>query len=172
MHSSRKQQSGAILIVSMLLLLVLTVLGVVMMQTTRMQERMAGNTRDLSMALQGAEAGLRIGENVIGQAVTQPAATSTVGSAVFSQGALPLEIGQPGQFSWDTTHAKAATAMSPTVSGLASTPLYTVEELAFEPDSLLAGETQGRQFYCVSSFSNGATGKPYTVIQSTYARRF
>jgi len=56
---------GAVLIVSLLLLLVLTVLGVVMMQTTRMQERMAGATRDLNMSLQGAESGLRYGESVV-----------------------------------------------------------------------------------------------------------
>ena len=55
-------QRGAILVTSMLLLLVLTIIGITAMQMTRMQERMAGNTRDLNLAFQGSEAGLRNGE--------------------------------------------------------------------------------------------------------------
>ena len=36
--------------------------GITAMQVTRMEERMAGNSRDVNLAFQGAEAGLRDSE--------------------------------------------------------------------------------------------------------------
>ena len=44
------------------MLLIMTVLGVTAMQMSRMEERMAGNSRDINLAFQGAEAGLRDSE--------------------------------------------------------------------------------------------------------------
>ena len=48
---ARQRQRGAILVTSLLLLIVLTVLGVAMMRMTNMQERMAGNTRDVNLGV-------------------------------------------------------------------------------------------------------------------------
>ena len=61
----RSRQRGAVLIVSMLLLLVLTILALTASQSTRMEERMAGNARDADLAFQSAEAGLRAAETYI-----------------------------------------------------------------------------------------------------------
>lgn len=173
--SNRRRQSGAVLIVSLLLLLVLTVLGVVMMQTTRMQERMAGAARDLNLALQGAESGLRYGEAVVG-ALAGPDSTSTLPCAVCQAGTLPIAIYDPGQFDWSVNaqlygSAGIAATLVPT---LAEDPRYTVEDLGFVKDSLVEGQEppEGRDFFQVSSHSSGATGLANTVLQSTYARRF
>jgi type IV pilus assembly protein PilX len=63
------RQRGAVLIVALIFLVILTMLGVTAMTGTTMETRMAGNARDLGVALQAAEAGLRDGhmdiENVI-----------------------------------------------------------------------------------------------------------
>jgi type IV pilus assembly protein PilX len=53
------REGGAILIVTLLFLVILTMLGVTAMTGTTMEERMAGNTRDSSIALQAAESVLR-----------------------------------------------------------------------------------------------------------------
>ena len=53
------RQGGAILIVTLLFLVILTMLGVTAMTGATMEERMAGNTRDTSLALQAAESALR-----------------------------------------------------------------------------------------------------------------
>ncbi len=45
-----RTQRGAILVTCLLILLILTVIGITAMQVTRMQERMAGNSRDTSLA--------------------------------------------------------------------------------------------------------------------------
>ncbi len=59
------QQQGAALIVALLILLVLTLLGVTAMQTTTLQERMAGSSSDHQVAFQSAEAALRAGERAV-----------------------------------------------------------------------------------------------------------
>lgn len=56
------KQQGAVLIVALVLLLVLTVLGTAGIRDTTMAERMSGNFRDLSEAMQSAETALRYGE--------------------------------------------------------------------------------------------------------------
>jgi type IV pilus assembly protein PilX len=53
------RQQGAVLIVALLFLVILTILGLTAMQGTTMEERMSGNSRDINVALQAAEAALR-----------------------------------------------------------------------------------------------------------------
>ncbi|MGE0386734.1 MAG: PilX N-terminal domain-containing pilus assembly protein [Gammaproteobacteria bacterium] len=57
-HARRGRQNGTVLVVAMVLLVVLTLLGVSAMNTTSLQERMAGNTQELGRAFQTAESGL------------------------------------------------------------------------------------------------------------------
>jgi type IV pilus assembly protein PilX len=171
---SRNRQSGAVLIVSLLLLLVLTVLGVVMMQTTRMQERMSGATRDLAMSLQGAEAGLRYGETVIGNYTALPDTTGALPCSLCQKGVLPVAIYDPAQFNWNVNAWAYGNTGLVAVDKLKANPRYVLEVLGFQPDSLDVGQEvpTGRDFFQVSAASTGATGNANTVLQSTYARRF
>lgn len=69
------RQMGSALVVSLILMVVLTMLAVQGMRTNVMQERMAGNMRERSLAFQAAEAGLREGERRLSaQTVTAGAA--------------------------------------------------------------------------------------------------
>lgn len=58
-------QRGATLIIALIMLLLLTIIGLSSMRGTSLQESMAGNMRDSSLALQAAEAALRQGEGVV-----------------------------------------------------------------------------------------------------------
>ncbi|SEG76871.1 pilus assembly PilX family protein [Marinobacterium lutimaris] len=58
-----RNESGAALIVALIMLLLITIVGVSAMQTTTMEEKMAGNLRDRHVAFQAAEAALRQGES-------------------------------------------------------------------------------------------------------------
>lgn len=60
-----RRQRGVVLIVSLILLMVLTLIGVTAMQTSTLEERMAGNALDKALAFQAAEAALRAGENLL-----------------------------------------------------------------------------------------------------------
>ncbi|MGQ7959166.1 pilus assembly PilX family protein [Pseudomonas sp. SP16.1] len=59
------RQRGAILVIALFMLLLLTIIGLSSMRGTMLQENMAGNLRDSSLALQAAEAALRKGEEVV-----------------------------------------------------------------------------------------------------------
>ncbi|MCQ4318306.1 pilus assembly protein PilX [Stutzerimonas zhaodongensis] len=62
---SQSKQRGAVLLVALIMLLLLTVLGAAAMRDTNLQERMAGNMRDQSLAFQAAEAALRFAEQEV-----------------------------------------------------------------------------------------------------------
>ncbi|PIE20463.1 MAG: hypothetical protein CSA61_01700 [Neptuniibacter caesariensis] len=57
-----KKQEGAALIISLIFLLILSLIGVSSMQGTTMQEKMAGNLRDMYVSINTAEAALVEGE--------------------------------------------------------------------------------------------------------------
>jgi len=62
---NRKLQSGSVLIISLLLLIIMTLLGLSSMNTTVMEERMAGNLRNSNLAFMAAESALREAEEII-----------------------------------------------------------------------------------------------------------
>ena len=57
-YPSHKQQQGMSLLVVLILLVVMSILGVAVMRSSSMQERMAANLRDRSLAMQAAEVAL------------------------------------------------------------------------------------------------------------------
>ena len=57
-----RHEQGAVLITGLVFLLVLTMLGISAMSINVLEERMAGNSRDLNLAFQAAESGLRDAE--------------------------------------------------------------------------------------------------------------
>lgn len=57
-------QRGSALIISLVILLVLTLIGITGMQTTVLEEKMAGNFRDKNIAFQAAESAMRDAEIV------------------------------------------------------------------------------------------------------------
>ena len=70
-HGSAPHIRGAALFTALVFLVVLTIIGITAMQTTTMQQRMAGNNRDRGVAFQAAEAMLREAEARV--ATTTPA---------------------------------------------------------------------------------------------------
>lgn len=68
----QRHQRGAALIISLILLVLITMVGVASLRNVVLEEKMASNFYDRSLAFQSAEAGLRAGEAV---AVAQASAT-------------------------------------------------------------------------------------------------
>ena len=64
-YPSHKQQQGMSLLVVLILLVVMSILGVAVMRSSSMQERMAANLRDRSLATQAAEAALAVAQNYL-----------------------------------------------------------------------------------------------------------
>jgi len=70
MLESGRDQRGSILIVSLMMLLMLTLMGLAALQTTTLEEKMAGNASEQGSAFQGAEEALRFAEAEIKSSTT------------------------------------------------------------------------------------------------------
>lgn len=166
------RQQGAVLVTSMLLLLVLTIIGVTAMQMSRMQERMAGNTRDVNLAFQASEAALRSGESYIRQLNLEPIACSTSPCLVWQEDAVTTQVSELGETWWDTngqTFGQAA------MDSLAEPPTAVVEDLGFvrtDGGVNLSDPPDGRNFYVVTGRSTGGSGQAEVVLQTTFTRKY
>lgn len=172
---AHRRQSGIILVTSLLLLLVLTVLGIAMMKMTNMQERMAGNTRDLNLALQGSEAGLRDAENKVRLLTQLPILSANLNCEYCEKLVLPVDLDDPSAFDWAANGWEFGTAGTQEIGQLDEDPRYKIEEFTVVLDGPSQGtndDGSGRDFFAVTARSTGATGRTNTVLQTTYARRF
>jgi type IV pilus assembly protein PilX len=181
-----RPQRGAVLIVSLMLLLVMTLLGLGASQSTRMQERMAGNQRDVELAMQGAEAGLRASESMVSQKVddtkVSPAADACDTAVTtpspdcftyrqFFVGAdqtTPLDLSKQTE-DWWNTYAKRYRDDT----GLARAPQYVNEYYKESRDSLSdrGYELQVlRDFYRVTARSSGMSNTSNVVVETSHAR--
>lgn len=89
----RQSQEGAVLYVALIMLILLALIGVVGMQVTGMQERMAANYRSVNLAFQNAETGARTVEEQIEAALGSGTGTYAADQEVCSPTFDPLSWG-------------------------------------------------------------------------------
>jgi type IV pilus assembly protein PilX len=167
------RQRGAVLVTSMLLLLVLTIIGVTVMQMSRMQERMAGNARDVNLAFQAAEGALRNAEREVSSWPIRPISCSESPCEVWLEGSGTVSAENADEDWWATNGQEFS---QETIEGLAEPPAAVVEELGFvrTDGGVVMGQEppDGRDFYQVTARSTGGSGQADIVLQSTYTRKF
>ncbi len=164
-HAHGNRQQGAALAMSLIILLVMTVIGVTAMQVTVLEEKMAGNLRDRSIAFQAAESALRDAEASLTVAVLP----SFNGTGGLYQATTPQK--------WETIDwgvaANVAAYTGGTLDDVAANPTYLIEE--FEPvlgggGSLEAGLPQQTDFYRITSRGVGGSTNAVVMLQSVYKR--
>src|SRR3954468_20222671 len=161
-------QRGAALITALLLLVVLTILGLSVMQISRVQERMAGNTRDINVGFETAEGALRNAEALIR---VQPGPQDPC-----PDNSCPEDLGDIANQSaaWWTDKGQAfKDGSGGQMMGVADNPRYVIERIAVVQELRDGGgdpETAYRTFYRVTARSTGASGLSNTIVQSTFAR--
>jgi len=172
--NAQSKQRGAALVVALLMLMVMTVLGIAAMQVTRLEERMAGNSRDINLAFQGAEAGLRDAENRIAAMTTRPLPCSTAPCGVWRKDILAADLRDQLYSWWTTNGTEYGVAATAEITEVTRDPRVTTESLGFVPDSLSVGHgpPEGRDFYKITANSSGASDTATAVLESTYTRRF
>jgi len=172
--NNHNRQNGATLVVAMLMLLILTVLGIASMQVTRMEERMAGNSRDVNLAFQGAEAGLRDAEESLRVLAARPTTCIAAPCEIWRKDFLPPDL-RDQVFAWWTANAREyGVAATKELTDITRDPLIVVEDLGFVPDSLSIGHgpPEGRNFYKITANSSGASDTAEAILESTYTRRY
>jgi type IV pilus assembly protein PilX len=162
------------LVVALIMLLVMTVLGITAMRVTRMEERMAGNSRDVNLAFQGAEAGLRDSEARIAAMTVRPTTCSVAPCAIWGVGQWITDPRDELPAWWTTNGTEYGVAATQEVTEVVRDPIVVTESLGFVPDSLTIGHgpPEGRDFYKVTATSTGASDTANAVLESTYTRRY
>ena len=166
-------QHGAVLIVALVLLLVLTVLGTASIHDTTMEERMAGNFRDRSAALEAAESALRTGEGGISN-------TTTFAAMAFDGTGGTYEVTQASTSVDPLTGSNYGLSVPTSVLTYGSellvhqAPEYYIEKL---PAIKMTGSNQaiGTQnlpptihYYRVTAKGYGISPNTEVTLQSTY----
>lgn len=172
-RSCPADQRGVVLAVVLILLVVMSLLAILSLRGTLLQERMAGNMLDRSLAFQAAEAALREGE----------ALARSSGLAVPSSGcvngvcARPV-AGDPPRWQDESVWASAREVVVE-LDGITTRPRYIVELLADDvpprgmcttsedvsPDAACTGRERR---YRITARSRDA-GRAEVILQSHYA---
>lgn len=158
-------QRGVALITGLIFMVVLTLLVVTAMRTTILEEKMAGNARDINLAFQSSESALRAGEQVLNQA-SLPAFAST--------GAYLTQASRDDTY-WLSTHnwTTNSALYSSVPNGVAAAPSYVIEELASVPTpgfTKKAGPLSEIGYYKVTARGVGGNSNTAVFVQSTYRR--
>jgi type IV pilus assembly protein PilX len=168
--SARAPQTGSALIIALIMLLLMTLIGVTAMQTTVMQERMAGNTRDRQLAFEAAEASLRAAEQFLGTSAVVGPFNGTNG--LFQ----PVASGAPR---WEIVDWNSAQVVSVPFSvvgaQLASDPAYIIEELAVatDPEGSLAADEAFSEIrnYRITTQGWGGSDAAIVRLQTVFRRQ-
>ncbi len=168
-------QTGSTLIISLVVLSILSLIVLSGVATGTLQERMAGNYRDRSVAFQAAEAALRIAEGEIngGTAPFEPFEEGQFtagchGGLCRSQPAAPKWSAMSDADWADNTKTRTVTDVS-ILAGVAQVPRYVIE---------YQGTTQPIQpngpcevLFLVTARASGARGDTVVLLQTQHRHR-
>ena len=177
---SQTKQAGATLIVSLLILLVMTLLGVTAMQTNILEEKMSGNSKDVSLSLQAAEAALREAEAYVETIVSPSAAFDGNTTGLYPNG---TNVDVYADATWDPTTATCDSCIiyGSDITNVTTRPRYIIE-LTGEIGSATTdinvsgyGESSGAgtiNSFRVTARGTGGSDSTVTLLQAYYAKRF
>lgn len=178
----RARQSGMSLFPALMFLLVLSVLGVAALNSTLLQEKMAGNTKDTNVAFQAAEAGLRDAEaDVVKNIVPTTLFTSSCTNGLCtppSTWPTPSSTDISKAIDWGDsakTRAYGSQTTAPALSDVAAQPVYVIEKLsnlAVQPGGSagigLTPPNSGGTAYRLTVLGTGARVETHVILQSTF----
>ena len=164
----RSNQRGFSLLVVLVLLIVMSLLGIAVLRSSAMQERMSANMRDRSIAFQGAESAMRYAQNqVLGVAASNwdkkvPTATDCTNTSICPTNSAASWRAMPSG-TYDATRLSAA-------------PEYWVEYLGTGPGYKGSCDTVPPSLDCQSPLfrvnaRSQAAGRATVVLQSIIASR-
>lgn len=167
-----RTQTGAALVISLLILLIMTIFGVSSMQSTTLEERMAGNMRDQNLAFQSAEAALIEGERFL---------ENTLLIVTDSTAGLHARNSAPNVFDADTwvNNAKSRSASVSLndeqqarfyIESIGEISKPTGQDLTFDAggNKSKGGDITG---YKVVAIGKGPSGTSQSILQSYYGKK-
>ncbi len=178
--ASLSRQGGIALVLALVFLLLLTIIGIAALNTTSLEEKMAGNVKDRNLAFQAAESALALGENWI---YTQ------IGKPVFPNNSAGLYVPNNTTPNWDSVTWTGSSNLvtypnTPSASGsgslgkVYSQPKYIIEDMGEKTEtggSLVLSTSykgKGATVLRITARGTGGTDAAVVMLQSTYSREF
>ncbi len=173
---SLARQTGAVLIISMIILLIMTLIGVTAMNTTTLEEKMAGNSADVNLAFQAAEAALRDGEqNLISTQPSEPATCSSAPCNFWQINSSAISGLSGRDQGWWAGHGlEYGASGTKDLALVKSDPYYIVEYMDYRADNKDVGYgiPAGATIYRVTASGTGGADTTQVILQTTYVKRF
>lgn len=171
-ESVARRQQGAVLVISLIILLVLTILGIAAMQSTTMEEKMAGNARNRDLAFQSAEAALREGEAYVENLTTT---TGFSGAGGLYSEADP-DPDWTSTAAWTSARTYGSYGGS-VIQGVAQQPKYYIKIVAVvsapRTSKVLPPNVGGTvTIFRITAKGWGSTTNSQVVLQSRYGKIF
>ena len=177
------RQRGVALVMSLVFLLLLTILGIAALNTTSLEEKMAGNVKDRNLAFQSAESALIVAENWV---YTQ------IGKPVFPNNPIglytPVTSDTVATPNWDSVNWSGSNVVmypstpGQTISGslgkISTQPKYIIEDMGEIPESggslvtTSSYKSKGTSVMRMTARGTGGTDAAVVMVQSTYSRAF
>jgi len=163
-------QRGSVLIISLMIMLVMTLIGVTAMTTSNVEEKMAGNQRDLNVAFQSAEAALRDAEAYV-ETIAAITAFNGGTTGLYTKDA---EVDPFASATWSAANSRAYTGA---LNDASTAPRYIIE-LVNEGDADTLnlgnyGENAGGaavNTFRITARATGKTNNSYIYLQEHYGR--
>lgn len=181
-HIRPIKQKGSVLVLSLIILVVLTILGVSSMNSTSLQEKMAGNFRDREIAFQAAEMALAFAEDYVNTNIN----SANLGNAggLYTKGNGPTAInaftGNGGSVT-DWWTGSDSIILSTTINEVRTQPRFTIEvreEVGSEDGTDINitsyGESTGGGLitsFRVTAHGTGKSDNTVVILQSNYGKR-
>jgi len=179
-YQNNRKQHGAVLVMALLMLFVLTLIGVSSINTTTLEEKMSGNSRNRSLAFQATESAVRDAENYIESTISNPTAQFTGSNGLYALGAGPSSTDAVTN-SWWSAGSNSKKTYTSTLQDVSNLPQYTIEYIGeMKVDTPTAGALNGGESpggqgiisaFRITARGTGLTKKSVVVIQSNYAKR-
>ena len=164
-------QRGATLIVSLVLLIVLTLIGVTAMSTSSLEEKMAGNSRDMNLAFQAAEAALKDAEEFLRTGFITAAAFDGNNPGLYP---TPAAGNPPPDVYSENVWTTALTATT-NLDGISAQPRYIIEYMGTVGENdinVINKATSGNttEVFRITARGTGGSSNAVVHLQSYYAR--
>ena len=167
LHRVKHTQRGTALVMTLVILLLLTMLGITAINTSTLEERMAGNTKDQNLSFQAAETALRAAETWVQSttAATQLNTNNAIG--IYDPSVTAIDVWD--SIDWSSTNVVTYPGVPGTTAtgGLAEVgtqPKYIIEKVRTE--ALSPGT---RITVRITARGTGASDTTVSMVQSTYS---
>ncbi len=168
--TQRTQQSGAVLIVSLIMLLLLTIIATTGVQSTTLEEKMAGNMRDKDLAFQMAESAINAAEASllpVPPAVAPTFVAAGTGGFYSSASTIPTHAAILLDTFWtgNPVVSYSATAYG---NGIAN-PKYIIQDLGMADCPGAAVGTLGCHNYRITARATGSSSNTVVMLQTVFS---